>query len=201
MTLITALDQSLFESAASTIALAFNDDPMFKYIEPDAQQRGDLLAKLLSATLSAHLRFGVVDTIHAGAGVALWLPPDKTEFTFFQMMQSGMLNLPFQLGLSRFGRVMHGHETTEAIHKTAAPNAHWYLAILAVNPNHQGGGIGSSLLKHGLQRADTDNMPVYLETFNERSLSFYSRYGFEVFDTGHLGEDQVPFWGLLRNPQ
>lgn len=39
----------------------------------------------------------------------------------------------------------------------------WYLASLAVHPDHQRKGIASVLLKRGFEAADHDGLPLYLE--------------------------------------
>jgi len=36
----------------------------------------------------------------------------------------------------------------------------WYLEHVGVDPDHQGGGIGSALVKFGLVRAAQDGIPA-----------------------------------------
>ena len=66
---------------------------------------------------------------------------------------------------------------------------------------HQGKGWSKPLLQIILQRADTEQMPVYLETAEESNLSLYRRYGFEVTTilTGLPG-DAPPLWCMWREP-
>jgi len=61
----------------------------------------------------------------------------------------------------------------------------WYLSMIAVDPAHQGCGIGAELMKHAIDRCDEDGLPTYLELTNPRNVSLYERFGFEI-----TGEDQ-----------
>ena len=77
---------------------------------------------------------------------------------------------------------------------------HWYLPLIAVDPVHQGRGLGSALLIHALGICDRDNLPAYLEATSPDSRRLYERHGFEA-----LGEIQVsdspPLWPMLRKPR
>jgi ribosomal-protein-alanine N-acetyltransferase len=51
---------------------------------------------------------------------------------------------------------------------------------IAVDSGHQGQGVGTTLLRALLDRADTLQAPVFLEvrTDNDRALELYARHGF-----------------------
>ena len=57
---------------------------------------------------------------------------------------------------------------------------HWYLATLGTDPDFQGKGIGSSLLRPVLDHCDAEGWPAYLESSKERNIPFYFRHGFTV---------------------
>ncbi|MFQ5668103.1 MAG: GNAT family N-acetyltransferase [Candidatus Binatia bacterium] len=70
-----------------------------------------------------------------------------------------------------------------------------YLRTLGVDPAFQGRGLGSQLVEQ-VVRAASPLLPIYLETANERNLSFYARHGFAC-----IGEFRclgVPVWRMLR---
>jgi ribosomal protein S18 acetylase RimI-like enzyme len=56
---------------------------------------------------------------------------------------------------------------------------HWYLPMIAVDTHQQNRGIGSSLMRHSLERCDAENVPAYLESSNPRNIPLYLRFGFE----------------------
>ncbi len=73
---------------------------------------------------------------------------------------------------------------------------HWYLAVLGVDPDHQGRGVGSALLAAFLARVDDERQPAYLETDRERNLAFYQRAGFETVRETRILD--VPVWCMWR---
>ena len=59
----------------------------------------------------------------------------------------------------------------------------WYLDVLGVDPSKQGKGIGSALIRFGLERAARDGADAFLETAVEANVAYYERFGFRtVFD-------------------
>jgi ribosomal protein S18 acetylase RimI-like enzyme len=74
---------------------------------------------------------------------------------------------------------------------------HWYILAVGVRPEHQGRGLGSTLMSETLARCDRESLPAYLEASSERSAALYERLGFE-----HVRELRVagspPLWLMLR---
>jgi len=77
---------------------------------------------------------------------------------------------------------------------------HWYLALLATDPAHQGRGHGDALLGAVHPRADAAPVPTYLETQKEANLAYYRRFGYEVVDELHVGRCP-PVWTMERPPR
>jgi ribosomal protein S18 acetylase RimI-like enzyme len=57
---------------------------------------------------------------------------------------------------------------------------HWYLPLIAADPNWIGQGLGTLLMKQALRRCDVEGITAYLESSNPRNNSFYERHGFRV---------------------
>jgi GNAT superfamily N-acetyltransferase len=77
------------------------------------------------------------------------------------------------------------------------------LRLLATDPRHQRRGVGSTLLRHGLERADRLSLPTYLDSgISGRPL--YEKFGFEVkrdfpLDcTEYGGRSGGTHWCMLR---
>lgn len=85
----------------------------------------------------------------------------------------------------------------EAVAAHHPPEPHSYLATLGVDPELQGRGLGTALLRHWLEDADRWGHPAYLETDRAENLAFYGRQGFAV-------EGEVPILGVrvwrMRRP-
>jgi GNAT superfamily N-acetyltransferase len=77
---------------------------------------------------------------------------------------------------------------------------HLTLASLGVVPHRQGQGFGAALLAPGLDRADREGLPVWLETSAEPNVRFYRRLGFAVIDVVHLPGGGPRTWLMRREP-
>jgi ribosomal protein S18 acetylase RimI-like enzyme len=57
---------------------------------------------------------------------------------------------------------------------------HWHIDPLGVDPDRQGQGIGSQLLKYFCEVVDKEKSLAYLETDRPENVRLYNRFGFEV---------------------
>ena len=62
-------------------------------------------------------------------------------------------------------------------------SAHLHFGPLAVLPSYQKKGIGSLLLQHFCDIADSQSMDAYLETDRNENVGLYMRFGFSVIQT------------------
>ena len=84
-----------------------------------------------------------------------------------------------------------------ANHHPAVP--HWYLPQIGVDPIARGRGYGSALMKAALERIEQSGAPAFLESSNNRNVSLYERYGFEVVAEIQQGQ-APPMYPMLRAP-
>ena len=184
--------------AAALAARAFFDDPLFTFVYPDPERRLDGFAREHRAYIrQAYVPYGVNDVAEADgalAGLALWMPPGASPPWWREIPMASVLFRT--VGPRRWWRVVRAYKAFDA-HLPGAP--HWYLGLLAVDPHAQGRGVGSRLVRAGLERADRDGVGAYLETGTEPNVAFYERLGFRV-----TGEIEVPggpaHWALWRDP-
>ena len=179
------LETQHLDTASRVLARAFRDDPIAHYLFPNDSRRSRLLPWYLGSALRYCSNYGEVYATEDLDGVAAWLPPGKTKVSnYWHMLRSGMLLAPLKVGPSAFSRLMSLTAYMDAAHERWAPQKHWYLFVLGVEPSSQGRGIGGALMKPVLARADADGIPCYLETQYGRNSSFYGKYGFEVVEEG-----------------
>lgn len=106
-------------------------------------------------------------------GAALWLPPG-VEPDRERLMGVILQNVSAAVA----GELAEVGQAMGAYHAQAGDC--WYLPLLAVDPIHQGRGVGASLLVEALRRIDQEGRPAYLESSNPRNVPLYLRHGFEV---------------------
>jgi ribosomal protein S18 acetylase RimI-like enzyme len=181
---------------AAVLARAFDDDPIFRAILPAPEHRSRALRALFEEwTRILHLPHPTSFTTDEHAGAALWSPPGQWSI--------GILSLA-RLAPRMLGAL--GTRTLPALRVLGALDAphphvpHNYLRVIGCDPDRQGQGIGAALLRPMLDRCDERHEPAYLESSNEKNLSFYRRHGFEVTDevVTHLGPRAWLMWREAR---
>jgi ribosomal protein S18 acetylase RimI-like enzyme len=183
----TGIDQILIR--------AFDDDPLVKWIvNPDArrQERVRILIMAAHRLASAH---GEVYVTPELTGAALWFPPQDSP-TLLE-------NFKLMVGMARAASVSHLPTVFKGMVDLAARHPtypHFFLYMLAVDPEHQGRGIGTALMQPVLARCDEDGLPAYLENSNERNLTLYERQGFRVVEEFISPKNGPSLWLMLRTP-
>jgi GNAT superfamily N-acetyltransferase len=195
---VIPVDPSQSDALATVLSRAFYDGPEFRYIMPDDEDRLALLPEVFRTSIRASQLYGEIHTTPGGDGAALWIAPRPTV-TPARMVRIGFLLMPLRLGWANFKRCRDLGERLDVVHQRLIAGPHWYLLALGVEPSKQGRGIGEALIEPVLARADSEGLPCYLETFNERNLPFYKRHAFQIAGGGNIPEGP-DFWTMIRKP-
>lgn len=185
-------------AAVALAARAFADDPLYAHVYPDPGRRQRSFRVEYRAALR-HVFFpaGVVDALETDdglAGVALW-KPDGARVPWWRELRM----MPAMVRAVGLGNLSVAQEAFEALDAAVPDERHHYLGLIAVDPERQGGGLGGALLRAGLDRADADGLPCFLQTGTWRSIRFYQRHGFRV--TAEVAVPDGPrHWGMWRDP-
>lgn len=180
---------------AVALARAFEDDPVTRWVYAAAARRPKWSERFFGWQLRRLLPQDVSWTTEAGdGGAALWALPGRWRESGRETV--GLLRLTLPGVLPRLPRVLRGLGQVELRHPA---ERHLYLAVLGVEPDRQGQGVGSALIRPGLDLCDRERLPAYLETGKEANLAFYGRHGFAVVDRIELPKGP-PVWFLWREP-
>jgi ribosomal protein S18 acetylase RimI-like enzyme len=175
---------------AAVLSHAFADKPPFTWVQPDDELR----ARVQPAMFHAALRYiypverGTEVLVDSGAilGGAVWAPPGGWRAPPWQQLRA-VPGLIRALGIRHFRQyAQRGKAVEDALHGAHPSDPHWYLATLGTDPQAQGKGVGSALVRSGLERCDREGEPAYLECL-EQLVPYYERFGFEV-----TGEIEMP---------
>lgn len=192
---LTASDD---EAATRLLARAFHTDPMMIYLAPDESARNRRTQPFFAATIRYGRHYGMTEMTSTGDAVTLWLKPGFTTLTVGRMVRTGIVLASLKLGFSGLIRLNTLASHSDKLHKQAISGDHWYLMTIGVDPDRQRMGAGGRLLSAGLQRADDDGLPCYLETTNPENLPFYRRHGFEVAADGQVPKSELHVWAMVR---
>jgi GNAT superfamily N-acetyltransferase len=183
------------DALGRALARAFHDDPVTRWVYTVESRRAKWSERFFAWQLRRLLPQDVSWTTDDGAGgAALWALPERWRESGRETL--GLLRLTLPGVLPRLPRVLRGLSQVELRHP---PERHLYLAVLGVEPDRQGQGLGSQLIRPGLDLCDRERLPAYLETGKEANLAFYGRHGFQVVDRVELPKGP-PVWFLWREP-
>lgn len=190
------IGNSSLPGAADAIAEGFADNEIWAWMVPHEPTLLRGLRRYYRQTLHRiFLPMGASWTTADRMGGIIWVPPERWRFDKREQRAELRGLLPWLIGGiprgQRIERLMHDHHPHEP---------HWYLNTLSIHPDRQRQGYGSALIAPGLERADADGLPCYLETQRESNIPFYARFGFELREEISLPESP-PLWTMWRPVQ
>jgi GNAT superfamily N-acetyltransferase len=182
------------DTVTELIATAFHDLDVAGWLVSDPDQRAGVLRANFRIYVEHALSHGVIERHAGGAAAAVWFhredapvpPPEDYD-----------RRLATACGpwTARF-------ETLDVLFDAHHPHApHQHLAFLAVQPDLQGRGARSVLLRHRHEQLDGAGVASYLEASSQRSRALYLRHGYR--DLGapfFLPDGGPPFWPMWREP-
>lgn len=183
---------------AGAIARAFSNDPPMSWVFRDDATRIERLEVLFGAALrELFVPNGHAFTTADVAGVALWEAPGqwRTPEDVTERIAGSVAEVFLPEELDRFLTYIG---TLEDRHP--AEPEHWYLAVLAVDLERQGQGIGSACMAPMLEHIRREGAAAYLESSNSRNVPLYERHGFRVTDVVDLPEEGPPVYLMWREP-
>ena len=179
---------------ADTLSRAFHHDPIVDWVFRDEGSRPKYTRRFFAGR--ARVLIGQREIYVAeDAAVAMWARPDEWRDPPLQAMKELAVLAP-GVGTRAFN-VIRGLVQVEAHHPKVP---HWYLAVLGTEPDRQGEGLATALLRQVLDDCDRDEVPAYLETGTERNVAFYTRHGFKVSEELRLPKGP-PIWLMWREPR
>jgi ribosomal protein S18 acetylase RimI-like enzyme len=183
------------DAVCRALARSFHDDPVMEWMFPDDERRTDFNERFFRARVRGLLAQDEVYTTDDHSGAACWAQPGRWELGPLEGLAFALRVISLTRG--RTPLLARGWQMVDAAHPK---EPHWYLAILGTEPEAQGRGVGSALLRPVLDDCDRNEVPAYLESSKESNIAFYGRHGFRV--TGEMTLPEGPtIWAMWRDPR
>jgi GNAT superfamily N-acetyltransferase len=199
---IWRLSEADAPAAGAVLGRAFMDAPPYVYALPDPAERARLCPPFFAAALHVAHHFGAAWAIGTEpgsiAGVAYCIVYPRGEITPEQAERWGLAAAVAAWGpsyerLRATGRAIH--EAFSAV----VPARRVDVATLGVDPDRQGQGLGSALVRKVMADATAAGLPVGLWTTQPRNVPFYLRAGFALVVEGTSPVGALPWWGFLAH--
>ena len=203
---VVPLRPDQWRQAGAMMGRAFAADPVRRALLPAESRRSAQLEIQFQMGIRQAVVDGmVVDTTPSLGAVAVWVPPGHPTAPSLRAVWA---NAPLTLRwlrvstLGDLGRAVALMQRYERRHRAVMPGPHWYLEMLGVDPVKQRFGLGAVLVRHGLERAEGDGLPAYVETETPANQAFYSKLGFRTAHHTSARDEPlgVPTWCLVRDP-
>jgi ribosomal protein S18 acetylase RimI-like enzyme len=89
-------------------------------------------------------------------------------------------------GINGIGKALRRERYVTSFHPT--DHEFIYIWFLAVDKSMQGTGVGTAMLAELITTSNQANLPIYLETSEERNVKFYQKHGFEIY---HVSDEAM----------
>lgn len=202
---VEALHPSALPQVPALSARAFDDYPYMAELlpgPPGDARRAAVSRRVYTPTVADCLRHGVVDAAFEGerlVGYCAWLPPEAQPLGLRR-------NLPYLAALAPILRYYPHRarlvvQSVLRLQRSHPHRPHWYLEAIAVDPEHQGRGVGKAMIVPGLRRADARGQACFLETTRPSARAWYERLGFAVHRSEPAFDGGPMQWYQWREPR
>lgn len=185
---------------AGVLARAFQNDPVFEWLQPDAATRAAAVPGFFGAIARHHFLDGggveIAEGLAGIGGATLWDPPGRR-------VQSSWREVAIVPAAIRAFRthILAARGVADQMKAVHPEEPHWYLATIGSDPEVRGGGFGAALMRSRLDRCDAEFAPAYLESSNPDNIGYYERFGFEVTGEIKIAGGGPSMWPMWRQPR
>ncbi len=183
------------QNAVNVLTDAFSEESMWKEVFKNAQKNRALTEVMVRFCL----KYGnVVSTSENMEGVMAIAPYDK-DMTTWRIIRCGAFFLSMRI--AREAKIMQVlTKAVEEAKKSLNLGPYIHLLIMGVSQEFQGKGFGGQLLRAVIEKAEIEELPIYLETQKEANVSLYQKYGFSVKKEVILPDPlNLPMWLMIRS--
>lgn len=193
------IEKAHVKPASKMLARAFRDDPVEKYAYPELGGYDPRLPHAFEVMLRIGMKYGYAFTTSPRLeGVAVWAKIEKPEYPFWRMLLAGVMIPAMRMGWGAGRRMQALSSKLEKKHEQIISGIHWYLQLIGVEPEFQGKGYASRLIRGMLPRIDEESLPCYLETELEENTLIYGHFGFQTLEVFDIPDTPLKMWLMLR---
>jgi GNAT superfamily N-acetyltransferase len=172
---------------APVFGRAFAEEPMMLWPLGDQGDVVERYTRCFSYVLDLALARGDVLEAGDGNGAAIWFPPGEAHTTPghpWTQPRIDTLAADAQL-YDDFWNWVDDHTPEEPL---------WQLDSIGVRAQDRGRGVGSALIRAGIERARSDGVGAFVTTGSARNVPIYERCGFEVLEEADAPDGGPHIW-------
>ncbi len=195
------LKENHIEKASEMCGRAFLYEPFYAAVFPEEKSRYKKIRNFFRFRIKYGLTYGkVFASSEKIEGIAIWLPMEKPGMPFHQMVKCGGLMLGFSIGFSSVLKLMEIEKHIAANHAASITGFHYHLSPIAVDPEFQGKGYASQLMRPLLKVFDKEMTACFLETQSPQNVDIYEHLGFTISVKSVIPKINIQNWSMIRLP-
>ena len=183
------------DRVVDVLVRSFLNDPMIRFLAPADAAYQRVAAAFFGCLFDLRVDGGgeirVTDDVSAAS---LWNPPGGNRHGSDHVEAVWAEQVSPRLDPDERERMEVFDTALSSIHPE---EPHWYLGVVGVDPERQGEGLGSAVIRAVLDDPAVAGTPAYLVTGTESNLPVYRHLGFEVRVETDL-PDGPHLWGMWR---
>jgi len=195
---LTLLSKDQLKLASEVLSNAFQEDLVFSKLIPNSKERYKTLFTIFKFQIKYCLKHGVVLSASNLKGISLWYPPKNVFISIWKSIKSSSLSLIFNIKWKNLHILRKNDDFSEELHKKLAPDPHWYLSVIGIDPKHQGKGIGRRMISFMINYID--HKTIFLETNSEKNVNLYKHFGFRILHKVLTPRTNIYHWSMIRCP-
>jgi len=173
-----------------------------QYFFPDEDFRREVLWRYFNYRLRFGLHYGEVYATSPNIeGLVMWFLNHQLKITPWRILRCGGLKSVRKIGKKLLQKMLDFAHQCEKLRDDYLTSSYWYLSPIAVDPEHQGKGFASMLLRPMLRRFDIEQLPCLLETQSATNVAIYRHFGFEIVREMTLPGTSIPHFLMARQPK
>jgi len=170
-------------SAGTILAEAFLHYPLMLYAfsEQTEEQRSRSLLHLYSGCANACSKFGGVHVSDNQKAAIVWLSGKNFPLGLFREIQSGMISLPFKLGVKSLLRLVNHDAVSEGWIRKNAGEKMGYIWCVGVAASERGKGYSRLMIEHSITAMKAQGLnEFWLKTEDPKNVAIYLKLGFDL---------------------
>jgi ribosomal protein S18 acetylase RimI-like enzyme len=173
---------------------SFYSDPHIKYIVGDGSNKEKRYRRLMSYAFEQARANGMVTLSENRQAAAVWRRYNSSNMTLPLLIESILFF--YFYGISGMKRI---RDMEQLVHSAYPKEKSFlYLWLLGTLPKSQGLGYASALLHPVIEKGQAEQEDIYLETSKKENIAYYSKKGFNVYNTFNFGNNNEIELSLMR---
>lgn len=189
------------DKAFNTIALAFDNYPMYNYVFGN-DSKLDSIKQVYKSSVTTN-EFKCVGIILDGEcqAVAIFAKPNFKGVSTLPFLFKGGFKLVLKHSLGMASRLINYEKYAVKIQSKYSDDNCWYLYTLTVHPDYQHKGLASKIMQPMLEFFDSTGQSCYLETNDDSNVPFYEHLGFRLIEKGFVPGTKIVHCAMKREPK